>query len=320
MGIGIIDVLLIHYFNLTDIDYSTGWLHVVSKFPKLVYTPGFLFLSGFGIYMSLKKNTDIVSFYKRRVLRLFLPFLLIGIPFFTIEAVIDDISLLRYIGNITTFSFWYDGNYMAMWYIAITIVLYIVSPLLFRYTFSYLKFGGVIGLILFFNVALHTYFPNYASDVNIALCHSPMFVIGMLMGKSLYEEKRNYSIFTLVIPSCLMICFSKMGLTPSYLSIDAMCLKILFMIVLCYMFEYIDKYASDTFFHYVLKWLGRYSLEIYLLHVLIYFAVCRPLFTGFYTENVLILISIVLSLLLCSPVHKFTTICTEKLCVVYSLL
>lgn len=139
-----------------------------------------------------------------------------------------------------------------------------------------------------------------------------MFVIGMLIGKELNDEKRNRSILVLIVPTCIMICLSKMGITPSYLSVDAMCQKILFMIVICYMFEYMDKFVSDTFFHSVLKWLGRHSLEIYLLHVLIYFAVCRPVFIGFYTENILIIISIILSLLLCSPVHKMLEVISMK--------
>lgn len=52
----------------------------------------------------------------------------------------------------------------------------------------------------------------------------------------------------------------------------------------------------------VLEWLGTYSLELYLLHMLLY----QP-FKNFGIEHMLLItISIMLSLLLCKPVHMIT--------------
>ena len=71
MGYAIFGVLVSHLLMWLDIKIPG-----VNMVLRLIYTQGFLFLSGFGLYYSLSKSSEILPFYKRRVKRLYIPFVL----------------------------------------------------------------------------------------------------------------------------------------------------------------------------------------------------------------------------------------------------
>ena len=114
MGIGIIGVLLSHLVTVGEFDISNIFIRILLFFKQLVYTQGFLFLSGFGLFFSLSKNSEYLPYFKRRINRLYIPFLVMTIPFFIIQVVARDNSIWFLIGRLTTFSFWIEGNYSGM--------------------------------------------------------------------------------------------------------------------------------------------------------------------------------------------------------------
>ena len=89
MGIAILEVLIAHSFD---------WLNFPNKFShlasKMVFTQGFLLLSGLGLYYSYSKNQDIIRFYLRRIQRMWFPYMIkvlsITIPFFIIMYLIKN--------------------------------------------------------------------------------------------------------------------------------------------------------------------------------------------------------------------------------------
>ena len=76
MGLAILGVMCGHYMNHT---YQNNLLFSIAR---IIHTPGFLFLSGFGLYYSFVNNSNLGSFYLKRLKRLYLPFLLISTLFF----------------------------------------------------------------------------------------------------------------------------------------------------------------------------------------------------------------------------------------------
>ena len=81
MGYAIFGVLVSHLLMWLDIKIPG-----VNMVLRLIYTQGFLFLSGFGLYYSLSKSSEILPFYKRRVKRLYIPFALMAFIPFLIRA------------------------------------------------------------------------------------------------------------------------------------------------------------------------------------------------------------------------------------------
>lgn len=92
----------------------------------------FFFLSGFGLFYSLSKNTySIISWYKKRYIRLLVPYLLFCLFPGFIEALIDpNTDWLHYFAKFTFLSYWKYHD--CPWFLAVLIPLYAISPLLYR--------------------------------------------------------------------------------------------------------------------------------------------------------------------------------------------
>lgn len=63
MGLAILGVMWGHLMNDT---YQPS---IFAQLARLVHTPGFLFLSGFGLYYSFSNNSDVHLFFKKRIAR-----------------------------------------------------------------------------------------------------------------------------------------------------------------------------------------------------------------------------------------------------------
>ena len=89
----------------------------------------FMFVSGFGIFYSLsEKGNNLFNFYKKRIMRIFPAYYLIGI--------LDSIfvfhdNLFTYLFRFSTIGYWF-GTTFDEWYIPSLIILYIFSPLIIR--------------------------------------------------------------------------------------------------------------------------------------------------------------------------------------------
>lgn len=127
MGYAILGVLIGHIFAFGDVE-SSSCVNVLAWLNSLVHTAGFLFLSGFGVFYSLHKRECVWDFYKRRVKRFLLPFLLLALPFYVLVCYVNGYDLLQYLSYISTVEFWLHGNYHGMWYIAVSLLLYIITP------------------------------------------------------------------------------------------------------------------------------------------------------------------------------------------------
>lgn len=79
MGVAILGVMMGHLMNHTVQPSTLGHM------ARLVHTPGFLFFSGFGLYYSFTKDSCLSRFYAKRVLRLYIPFVIITSCFFYIS-------------------------------------------------------------------------------------------------------------------------------------------------------------------------------------------------------------------------------------------
>ncbi len=84
----------------------------------------FMLVSGFGLFFSLDKNSEIIPFYKKRFLRIFPTYYILGI--FASILLYHD-SILTYLFRYTTIGFWTGGIY-GDWYIPSIVLLYILMP------------------------------------------------------------------------------------------------------------------------------------------------------------------------------------------------
>lgn len=269
MGIGILEVMLLHYFTLNNAPVPG----VVGLLIDLVFVQGFLFLSGFGLFYSFTKDSNIKRFYKKRFANVLIPYLIIAIPYYTYFFVTNrqDLvpvyskslepisSLVTYLGRITTIGYWHEGNFNGMWYLSLTILLYLMYPAVHQ-LFRSLVGGGakssllwliIIVLVRCLYPLMRHLIPTYCEVISFALANAYMFFVGMLFAKwSLKKESIDIEkLFVLGV-----LCW----LAPHFKSIMSM-------IIICYVLFNLPRALG--FFKSILSWFGKYTLEIYVLHL-----------------------------------------------------
>ena len=263
MGGAIIGVMWGHLMNHTIQPY------VFAQLARLLHTPAFLFLSGFGLYYSFSKNSSVTSFFRKRVVRLYIPFLIIATPFFLILLLLGKCDLLQFLGYITTLAFWYEGNYYAMWYIAISVLLYMIFPFLYHVLFNkyespFCFLAIIILCMLCIYAAIQHFSPSYWKIIETGVSKTYMFPIGCYCG---YLSKKGVEIPLWKLAIFILVCF---GLYIKGVNVAVM-RSLIGLPISCILLSVLFKNNSFELIRKVLAWFGRYSLEIYLLHVLIHF-------------------------------------------------
>lgn len=267
MGIGILEVMLLHYFTLNNAPVP-GF---VSPLVGLVYVQGFLFLSGFGLFYSFSNDNDLKNFYKKRFVNVLIPYLIIAIPYYTYFFVMNQQDLVpvysrslepisgivTYFGRITTLGYWHEGNFNGMWYLALTVLLYLMYPVAHQ---VFRRIGGgrcsliwllIIAILACLYPLIRRYFPTYCEVISLALGNAYMFFVGMLFGRwSYYKEKIDLEKIIVLGVLC--------WIAPHFKSIMSM-------IIICYVLFILPQ--SFNVIKTVLKWFGKYTLEIYVLHL-----------------------------------------------------
>lgn len=274
MGIAILIVVYGHYFY-----YHSDFTAYQNLNITMWYTVGsvdmFIFLSGFGIWHSLSKNSDPLRFMQRRLGRLlpsYLPFILVYCCFFLLT---NQMNKYQALGNLTTFGWWAQMGQQFNWYIPTQIAMYLFSPLFFRIIqqydrralwmipLMYLIMGGCVG-----------------TSLMIGVSRFPVYFLGMYLGKEAAEgkspSKRHLTISGVAaVVSMIALYFlvtrfpgslSKFGFwwhpyllsTPGCLYFTSWCL------------EKHEKWALTRKLNQGLSRLGGRSFEIYLWHILVY--------------------------------------------------
>lgn len=320
MGLAIIDVMLGHWFAISQTPADNIFLKAISIIPALVSTQGFLFISGYGIYYSFSKNSDTVSFYKRRFHRMILPFMIMALPYFLFRLCFEGISVWQFLGYLTTLAYWTEGNYCGMWYVAVSIVLYLLCPVLYPLFFcrkSFVQATSVLVVLLAMAVGFNHFLYANANDYYQlffnGLEHYYMFFIGIYCGYLSREESRTKTIGLCLMVVMLPLSYFLAWCNPEYNYLTAAARRLVITIPLVsVLFALIDKTNIGQPVIKVANWLGTYTLELYILHLLIYCFLSSKVFSFDLSDRTYISVAIVVALLVCKPVQKLVKLITHQ--------
>lgn len=299
MGIAIIGVLLSHLIRVGEFDQSNLIIKGLYLTRQLVYTQGFLFLSGFGLYFSLSKNRNLKSFYQRRLFRLFLPYIIMTAPFFVCQVLFRNEPIALLFGRLTTLSFWFEGNFSGMWYVAVSLLLYAIFPFYYHAVFGRIdRTGGgclwiniICILLIAVGISLMRFIPYYHETIEFGLSQIPAFFIGPFIAW-IVDKKPIFKLYHYILVSAaflFLVCFYLFTSDVDGLSIVRKVITIPLMCII------IDKI---NFINIVLRWFGKYSLEIYVLHLIL---LKTPELLPFLSIRALVIVAILFSLVLCMP-------------------
>lgn len=227
----------------------------------------FLLLSGLGMYHSLQglksNGGGILSWYRKRFARLMIPYLLICAPLFHVFAIREQWSIGQYFMRLSTLSSWTEG--WGLWFVALIIVLYLVTPLLDKMLTGNKKWYWLSALVVL--TWLSGSIPvseGIVSHVQFGLCRVPCYLIGYVLAKEIMNEKQIKIWPVLVSAAGLYVLsqiVSKMsGVGVSVFWLEGVILTVLFIYVIewCKRLPVVMK---------VLSFMGTISLESYCTNV-----------------------------------------------------
>lgn len=84
----------------------------------------FFFVSGFGLYYSLVKNDNLIRFYRKRLLRIFPTYYILGA---ITNIILFHNDIITFLFKYSTIGFWIGKEY-AEWFIPSIILLYFLAP------------------------------------------------------------------------------------------------------------------------------------------------------------------------------------------------
>lgn len=165
----------------------------------------FLFLSGIGLYYSLSKRNinkkeDYLSFYKKRFFRIYIPYLMICLPYCLIFILLGIYSLGDCILCLSTLGYWLFHR--GAWFVSIILILYLVAPFLFRILSGSYKWHIAIGIIIALMILCHIPISDHSStsilhNTQFAFGRVPSFILGITIGS---RCKGNMQLFCLLWP------------------------------------------------------------------------------------------------------------------------
>lgn len=233
----------------------------------------FIFLSGFGIYQSLKRSRDATAFYLKRLARLLPSYLPVMIAWCGVNLLKGRMRIGEAVGNLTAMGWWFQTGNQFNWYVPAILVLYLISPLLFD-CLERKKTGWGFAAMIILNIA------GWRSNLLMAVSRFPTYFLGMYFGKRYAEGKepgRKEMLAYILVGAAAMAAVPYFFLIGRrYLWYYGMYWNLFFLASPLWMFGITwlmslnEKFLLGRWINNMWSFLGTRSFEIYLCHLALY--------------------------------------------------
>ena len=238
----------------------------------------FMFLSGYCLCLSFKRNSDLRRFFKKRVMRVVVPYVVIAIPYLLYKAFVFHHSMPffhqcgTFVANLTGLSFWISG-FQTTWFVHAIIAMYCFFPLFFHIVSKGKWAAGALLAVTYATILLCAYYlPNYDKNA-IALCRFPVFMLGIIMAYYNWDvplTRRNLVISFIYVVLTIWVFPTKEYMSNHFENgYAALFLFFITMVIplIILMAKLVGKAAGGI--NRTLLYIGGLSLEIYIIHVMI---------------------------------------------------
>jgi len=283
MGVAIIWVILFHI----QIAVPAAWLVFLGKF-GYGGVDIFFFLSGIGVFYSLKKNS-IEEFYEHRLKRIYpsyIPIIVLTFIFYNV-AHYQGISL----GQIINWLKQLSGNFLMVgwvngipgqfnWYVQAILWYYLLAPF-FMYCLGKVE-KSKVKLALLFLLVMFLQFPFLGDNTIMMTSRLFIYIFGMYCACSyengtLRSEKPivTYGLMVMGIVVLVIVCEK----FPDWLITYGMYWFPFFVIIpgLCNLLIRLFEWCEGTQIMKGIEKIGKASFEIYLIHILVFDFILKPL-------------------------------------------
>ena len=218
----------------------------------------FMFMSGLGMFYSLSNYTGSINgWYKKRLIRILIPYLITTFVYCIIRAYYNSFSFTDAILSLSTMDFWLYGR--GAWFVAAIIPLYLITPFMSKLIKT--RRNKSLWVIIIISILIILSKSNIINNdiytnIKFVLGRVPMFVLGYYMAHHIKNG------ITLKIQYVLLISIISIA---SYIFLNiytALTIPILF--ALGYIMKYLHRI---TFIDKTIIFMGGISLESYLTNI-----------------------------------------------------
>ena len=280
MGVATLWIMLFHSrFNIPLINYV--------KYIGYGGVDIFFFASGVGCYFSLKHDSDNWAFIKRRMNRILPTYFIFLFFWFLYKLLVDSITLKEILGNIFCVGCIIGLKNQFNWYMNGIWIMYIIAPFLFSFINQK---SSKKRIVIFILVMLLASIPFFNTNMLIVITRLPVYFIGFYFASQSEKNDilgtRQFSILV------LLMCFGVITLFLFALKCNSLMWKyglwwypfIFITPGLCFIISFISNYCYGKIGRVLKKiilFVGKYSFEIYLVHVFFYDILKRCIKSGF---------------------------------------
>lgn len=255
MGLAAIMIIVCH---IRGIDYSQ-----IPLLEKILWVGNygvelFLFVSGIGMYYSLTKTkTNLAQWYKRRYVRITVPFIFIAFSLYLLRIILNiPVSFSDFFLYITTLEFWI--HHRGAWYVAMLFPLYFLTPYIVK-TINTFKARVLTISVLLMLLFGFSYIPSeneIIRNIQFVTFRVPIFILGIGIAPYVKNDYGINAIKVCIIIGGGLLLWHSCNF-PLGGGIAIICLSGTLM-------DFICKYKSinDT-----LSFMGKMSLESYLTNI-----------------------------------------------------
>lgn len=236
-----------------------------------------LFASGIGCFFSLEKDSGKLRFWRRRVKRLAVPYLLVVIAWLVHKGVTVGLAGEAVLGNLLGIQYLMGKGNCFNWYISGLVVYYLLAPYLKAMADRASGWGqaGVIAGLFLLTVPFWN-----GNHLLIILSRLPVFYLGMIYAKGCREGKmltwKQGALSAAAVAAGLAALY--LACTKAWESLDARGLYWypFFLIapggcVLLFLgAQWLERCRLGRWISKGLDTIGKHSFEIYLIHVPLY--------------------------------------------------
>lgn len=216
----------------------------------------FLFLSGFGLYFSYAKSLNEMEFYKKRLLRITPPVIVL-LAFF---AITKDLLQNRVPTSVLHPRYWFDSIYSMYWFIGAIFAFYLFYPLFVKLLKKInVFFWGIVTMLSLVGVSVwHMNHMGLLDQLVVYFARVPVFILGIVFAHNQNFLRYRKTIIGLCILSTPFLFF----LPKDFQRLLYFPLAVTISVYLPLLLDRFPKKLLQ-----VLNLLGKASLEFYLIHV-----------------------------------------------------
>ena len=272
-GLSALWIVFYHIYKYTDCSTSNKLVQLI----LVIIGKGrsgvelFLFLSAVSLYYSLNKN-DTKTFYLNRVKKIVPAYLVCALPYFIwYDFIACKDGIWEFLLNILTLNYWIEGISFPLWFVAFIIIVYAIYPLLFKMDRRTKHVSTIIIMLIF--IAIEWVILRYNGWLfeNFEMCLSriPIFLFGLILAGRINSGKK-IELYKVAVLTAIGFVSFYMSYKVDNLILRRYCegIVIVCMIIL---YAFVRNIGVLRIIGVGLKFLGGISLEIYMVHVLVFF-------------------------------------------------